>query len=97
MAGSKKKYERQFKDDAVRIVQESGNPVAQVARDIGVNEGTLRRRTQCLEGCRAQARRQRPGCRVGLVCLADGERRQHQCRARRPSRRSSQAPGCRLP
>jgi transposase len=35
------KYDQQFKDDAVRIVEESGKPIAQVARDLGVHEGTL--------------------------------------------------------
>ena len=29
------------KEGAVRIVRETGKPVAQVARDLGVNEGTL--------------------------------------------------------
>lgn len=41
MAENRKKYDQQFKDDAVRIVQESGKPIAQVARDLGVHEGTL--------------------------------------------------------
>lgn len=41
MAESRKKYEQQFKVDAIRIVQETGKPIAQVARDLGVNEGTL--------------------------------------------------------
>jgi transposase len=27
---------------AVRLVRETGKPIAQVARDLGVNEGTLR-------------------------------------------------------
>jgi len=41
MAERRKKYEQEFKDGAVRIVQETGKPIAQVARDLGVNEGTL--------------------------------------------------------
>ncbi|MEU6702110.1 transposase, partial [Pseudonocardia sp. NPDC046786] len=36
-----KRYDREFRDGAVRIVQETGMPIAQVARDLGVNEGTL--------------------------------------------------------
>lgn len=36
-----KRYDQEFKDGAVRIVEESGRPIAQVARDLGVNEGTL--------------------------------------------------------
>ena len=41
MAERRKKFDQEFKDGAVRIVQETGKPVAQVARDLGVNEGTL--------------------------------------------------------
>src|ERR671932_787903 len=37
----RKKYDREFRDGAVRIVKETGKPIAQVARDLGVNEGTL--------------------------------------------------------
>ena len=41
MAESRKKYDREFREGAVRIVEETGKPIAQVARDLGVNEGTL--------------------------------------------------------
>lgn len=41
MTEHRKKYDQEFKDGAVRIVEESGRPVAQVARDLGINEGTL--------------------------------------------------------
>jgi transposase len=41
MTEIRKKFDREFKDGAVRIVQETGKPIAQVARDLGVNEGTL--------------------------------------------------------
>src|SRR3954447_25228523 len=37
----RKKYDREFREGAVRIVEETGKPIAQVARDLGVNEGTL--------------------------------------------------------
>ena len=30
-----------FKEGAVRLVRETGQPIAQVARDLGINEGTL--------------------------------------------------------
>jgi transposase-like protein len=36
-----KKYDREFREGAVRIVEETGRPIAQVARDLGVNEGAL--------------------------------------------------------
>ena len=41
MSEKRKKYDREFRDGAVRIVEETGKPVAVVARDLGVNEGTL--------------------------------------------------------
>jgi transposase len=41
MAERRQRYDREFKQGAVRIVEETGKPVAQVARDLGINEGTL--------------------------------------------------------
>jgi transposase len=42
MAGeTRRKFDRDFREGAVRLVRETGKPVAQVARDLGVNEGTL--------------------------------------------------------
>ncbi len=41
MSEQRKKYDREFREGAVRIVNETGKSVAQVARDLGVNEGTL--------------------------------------------------------
>ena len=41
MPEHRKKYDREFREGAVRIVYETGKPIAQVARDLGVNEGTL--------------------------------------------------------
>ena len=41
MPEKRKKYDREFRVGAVRIVEETGKPIAQVARDLGVNEGTL--------------------------------------------------------
>jgi transposase-like protein len=37
----RKGYDREFREGAVRIGEETGKPIAQVARDLGVNEGTL--------------------------------------------------------
>ncbi|MCY4273241.1 MAG: transposase, partial [bacterium] len=34
-------FDREFRDGAVRIVKETGRPVAHVARELGVCEGTL--------------------------------------------------------
>ena len=41
MPEMRKRYDREFREGAVRIVEETGKPIAQVARDLGVNEGTL--------------------------------------------------------
>src|SRR2546421_8605360 len=41
MAETRRKFDRDFKEGAVRLVRETGKPVAQVARDLGINEGTL--------------------------------------------------------
>ena len=69
------KFDRDFREGAVRLVRETGKPVAQVARDLGVNDGTLgnwvntdRRRRDGGDGQlskdeRASSRRwSRPGC-----------------------------------
>ena len=41
MSQKRAKYDREFREGAVRIVNETGRPIAQVARELGVNEGTL--------------------------------------------------------
>ena len=38
-----RKYDPEFKREAVRLVLEEGIPLARVARDLGVNENMLRR------------------------------------------------------
>lgn len=37
----RRRFDSEFRDGTVRIVLESGKPVAAVARDLGVNEGAL--------------------------------------------------------
>ena len=41
MGETRRKLDRDFREGAVRLVRETGKPIAQVARDLSVNEGTL--------------------------------------------------------
>ena len=40
MGETRRKFDQDFKEGAVRLVRETGKPIAQVARDLGVSEGT---------------------------------------------------------
>jgi transposase len=54
MSRSYRKFDEDFKQGAVQLVNETGKPIARVARELGVNEGTLGNWV-------AKARRQRSG------------------------------------
>ncbi len=41
MPEKRRKFDPEFKEGAVRIVRETGKPIAQIARDLGVHAGTL--------------------------------------------------------
>jgi transposase len=41
MSEKRRKFDQDFKDGAVRIVLESGRPVAEIARELDVHVGTL--------------------------------------------------------
>ena len=41
MPESRRKFDQDFKEGAVRLVRETGRPIAQIAKDLGINAGTL--------------------------------------------------------
>ncbi len=41
MPEERRKYDAQFREGAVRIVRETGKPIAEVARNLGIHAGTL--------------------------------------------------------
>ncbi len=41
MGQARKKYTQEYKDEAVELVLSSGRPIAEIARNLGINEGTL--------------------------------------------------------
>jgi transposase len=41
MPEKRRRFDREFREGAVRIVRETSKPIAQVAVDLGINPGTL--------------------------------------------------------
>ena len=41
MPETRRQFDSAFREGAVRIVRETGRPIAQVARELGINAGTL--------------------------------------------------------
>jgi len=40
MAETRRKFDHDFREGAVRLVRETGKPIAQIARDLGLSAGT---------------------------------------------------------
>jgi len=55
MTAKRKRYSKQFKIDAVKLVTEQGYKVSEAARSLGIHEGILRRWKQELTSDDAQA------------------------------------------
>jgi len=81
MPETRRKFDRDFKEGAVRLVRETGKPIAQVARELGIHDGTLgnwvnadRRRRQGGDGAvgedeRAElARRRKENAELAMRC-----------------------------
>jgi transposase len=41
MAETRRKFDHDFREGAVRLVRETGKTIAEIARDLGINPGTL--------------------------------------------------------
>ena len=41
MPERRRKFSSEFRDEAVKMVIETSRPIAEVARELGINEGTL--------------------------------------------------------
>jgi len=64
MAETRRKFDQEFKEGAVRLVRETGRPIAQIARELGINAGTLgnwvgmdRRRRESGDGVLSESER----------------------------------------
>ena len=48
MKGMRRRFTAEFKEEAVRLLAQSGRPLAQVARELGIHENLLRKWKQAV-------------------------------------------------
>nr|WP_307813018.1 transposase [Micromonospora veneta] len=89
IAETRRRFDREFREGAVRIVRGTGKPIAQVARDLGTNDGTLANWV-------AQDRRARGEAAVGGLgedeCAELARLRKGRHRPRRPPHQALRLP-----
>src|SRR5919106_1056017 len=75
----RRKFDAEFKEGAVRVVRETGKPIAQVARELRINVGTLgnwvgmdRRRRESGDGVLSESQRAEHGIAQATACRALG-------------------------
>jgi transposase len=67
MAAERRRYTEAFKREAVRLMETSGKPIAQIARDLGVNDNNLYRWRE------RYGRQQQPSANGGPASVAELE------------------------
>jgi transposase len=71
MKGKRRRFTAEFKEEAVRLLVDSGRPLAQVARELGVHENVLRKWKRVVE----TGSREGTSSVVGHFTLAEENRR----------------------
>ena len=97
MPERRRKFSPQFKAEAVQLVIETGKPIAEVARDLGVNDGTLGNWVKAWRDANAESelelspveRVRVTGAGGGEPSAADGERVPEEPRPSSPGRLTS--------
>lgn len=65
MGETRRRFTREFKEDAVRLSERGDKPICQLAADLGIHEKVLYRWRRELRECRTDGRRLAPWQRAG--------------------------------